>query len=140
MTQENQVKKNFLLKAFRLDEEIRLNQEELDNLRELSTTLKGLDYSQTKVQISGSGDASFVHNLNKLSDIELKICTKINELKEVRAHIWEAIYTLENANERLVCLYKYLKFYSWEQVAYKMHLSDRQVKRIHGFALNHIKI
>lgn len=140
MNQENYEKKKFLQKAYRLAEEIEINQEELNRLTELSTMLKGLDYSQTKIQTSGSGDAAFVDKINDMADIKDKINAKLMELKELRNNIWKAIYTLENAEERLVCLYRYLKFYDWETVADKMHLSLRQVHRVHGFALKNIKI
>ena len=140
MNQENYEKKKFLQKAYRLTEEIEINQEELNRLTELSTMLKGLDYSQTKIQTSGSGDAAFVNKVNELADIKEKINAKLMELKELRNSIWKAIYTLDNTEERLVCLYRYLKFYDWETVADKMHLSLRQVYRVHGFALKNIKI
>ena len=140
MNQENYEKKKFLQKAYRLAEEIGINQEELNRLTELSTMLKGLDYSQTKIQTSGSGDAAFVNKVNELADIKEKINAKLMELKELRNSIWKAIYTLDNTEERLVCLYRYLKFYDWETVADKMHLSLRQVYRVHGFALKNIKI
>ena len=140
MNQENYEKKKFLQKAYRLAEEIEINQEELNRLTELSTMLKGLDYSQTKIQTSGSGDAAFVNKVADLADIKEKINAKLMELKELRNSIWKAIYTLDNTEERLVCLYRYLKFYDWETVADKMHLSLRQVYRVHGFALNNIKI
>ena len=140
MNQENYEKKKFLQKAYRLAEEIEINQEELNQLTELSTMLKGLDYSQTKIQTSGSGDAAFVNKVNELADIKEKINAKLMELKELRNSIWKAIYTLDNTEERLVCLYRYLKFYDWETVADKMHLSLRQVYRVHGFALKNIKI
>ena len=140
MNQENYEKKKFLQKAYRLAEEIEINQEELNRLTELSTMLKGIDYSQTKIQTSGSGDAAFVNKVNELADIKEKINAKLRELKELRNSIWKAIYTLDNTEERLVCLYRYLKFYDWETVADKMHLSLRQVYRVHGFALKNIKI
>lgn len=140
MNQENYEKKKFLQKAYRLAEEIEINQEELNRLTELSTMLKGLDYSQTKIQTSGSSDAAFVNKVNELADIKEKINAKLRELKELRNSIWKAIYTLDNTEERLVCLYRYLKFYDWETVADKMHLSLRQVYRVHGFALKNIKI
>ena len=140
MNQENYEKKKFLQKAYRLAEEIEINQEELNRLTELSTMLKGLDYSQTKIQTSGSGDAAFVNKVADLADIKEKINAKLMELKELRNSIWKAIYTLDNTEERLVCLYRYLKFYDWETVADKMHLSLRQVHRVHGFALKNIKI
>ena len=140
MNQENYEKKKFLQKAYRLAEEIEINQEELNRLTELSTMLKGLDYSQTKIQTSGSSDAAFVNKVNELADIKEKINAKLMELKELRNSIWKAIHTLDNTEERLVCLYRYLKFYDWETVADKMHLSLRQVYRVHGFALKNIKI
>ena len=140
MNQENYEKKKFLQKAYRLAEEMDINQEELNRLTELSTMLKGLDYSQTKIQTSGSGNAAFVNKVNELADIKEKINAKLRELKELRNSIWKAIYTLDNTEERLVCLYRYLKFYDWETVADKMHLSLRQVYRVHGFALKNIKI
>ena len=140
MNLDNQEKKKFLQKAYRLAEEIEINQEELDKLKELSTMLKGVDYSQTKIQTSGSGNAAFVNQVNELVELENKINAKLSELKELRSNIWKAIYTLENTEERLVCLYRYLKFYDWDTVSSKMHLSPRQVHRVHGLALNHIKI
>lgn len=140
MNLDNQEKKKFLQKAYRLAEEIEINQEELDKLKELSTMLKGVDYSQTKIQTSGSGNAAFVDKVNEIADIKDKINAKLKELKELRKNIWKAIYTLENTEERLVLLYRYLKFYDWQTVADKMHLSLRQVYRVHGFALKNIKI
>ena len=83
MNLDNQEKKKFLQKAYRLAEEIEINQEELDKLKELSTMLKGVDYSQTKIQTSGSGNAAFVNQVNELVELENKINAKLSELKEL---------------------------------------------------------
>ena len=62
------------------------------------------------------------------------------ELSKIFKETEDVIATLDNEQERKVLTYIYIGGKSWKDIAEDMSYSDRQVKRIHGNAVDKIKM
>ena len=137
----NQDKKAYLQKAYNLNKEIKSNREEIERLEEVKVALKGIDYSKERVQTSRSSyDPQYTRIVEKIHELEEDIKNEIESMLEVGKSARKNILALKNKEERLVCKYRYIMFLTWEQIAEKMHMSVRNVHRIHGRALQNIKV
>lgn len=131
--------KQFLKQAYRLDELIKCNQEELRSLKELATSITGMSYSDGIHSGSVNNNANFVNILIKISAIEEEIKKDIDNLLAVKIEIRNKINTVKNPDERLLLKLKYMNFLTWEQIKNEMHMSERSIHRLHSSALFHIK-
>lgn len=137
----NQEKKEYLQKAYNLNKEIKSNREEIDNLESVKAALKGVDYSKEKVQSSRSSyDPQYTRIVEKIHELENDIKDELESMLETSRSARKKIVALKNKDERLVCKYRYIMFLTWEEIAHKMHITVRHVHRIHGRALQNIKI
>ena len=65
---------------------------------------------------------------------ELKLLVKL------KIEIQEVIDRLPDTDERLVLTYRYLKSMSWSQIADRLYVNERTVRRWHSSGLSHIRI
>ena len=87
-----------------------------------------------------SNDAPFVKVLEIIWQKEERVKREIAELEQKREEIQSAIERLENEDERLVLLYRYLQGMKWEAIAYELHVSLSTIKRWHKAALSKITV
>lgn len=121
-----------LLKSIRLaDADIASRQEELETLRSL--LVKSPQIKADSVQESNSGfkDDTYI----KIIELSDEIDKKIDELVDKKKFVTQLIDRLENQEYMILLRLRYLNFYSWDLIAEKMFLSERQVLRLHGIAL-----
>lgn len=130
--------KQFLRQAYKLNELIESDKEELENLRSLSESISG-DMTQERVQTSASSD-KIVNIIAKIVDLENEIHDEIEQLIALKKQIRDVINKLENINEKLVLKYRYLMFFQWKEICDKMHYSPRQIHRFHDSALENIEV
>lgn len=86
-------------------------------------------------------------NQGDLSDYAAKLTEKEEKLylegiEQIKAHkdIGNKINQLDNEDERDVLFYRYIKDKRWWEIAELMGYSERQVHRLHGNALAHLKL
>lgn len=124
--------------AYRLDELIRSNIAELDNLKELSSSVGSIDYSKDRVQTSPKGDAPFVNQIMRIIELERAINEDLEKLYALKLEIRTTINKVENADEKLLLRCRYLNFMSWDDICEEMNVSIRTVHRIHHNALENV--
>ena len=134
------VAKDYLRQAYRLDELIKCNQAELDELRILAVSLPGTDYSKERVQSTPSGDASYTNIIAKIDELERVIRADIDELLKLKIEIRKVVDEVRDNEERLVLKLRYLNFNTWDEICSETKLSMRTVLRIHIKALNNVKV
>ena len=130
----------YLRQAYRLDELIKSNQEELQNLREQAVTIGAIDYAKDKIQSSPKADAPFSNTVMKIIELEESIQADIDKLFALKLEIRTAINNMEDADEKLLLRHRYLNFLQWDEICDEMHLSMRSVLRIHMSALQNIVV
>ena len=132
--------KQYLKQAYRLNELIQCNKQELDDLRVLSTSLPGIDYSKDKVQSSPSGDSGYTKIVAKIIDLEDAINADIEKMLSLKLEIRTVINAVKDNEERLLLMCRYLNFMSWDDVCEEMNVSMRTAHRIHSAALANVKV
>lgn len=128
----------FLKQAYKLNEQIKCDKEELESLRSLAESVSG-DMTQERVQTSTVGDKT-VNIIAKIVDLESEIKSEIETFIELKKEIRDTINQLESVNEKLVLKYRYLLFCQWDEICDKLNYSRRQIRRIHDSALVNMEI
>ena len=113
--------KEYLRQAYRLDQQISSDLEEVASLREMAISVSSPQLAE-RVQTSGNTDAPFVRALEKIMNLEERT----------------VITTVEDTDERMVLKYRYVHNYTWEQIGNVLHADARTVRRWHGKALQHV--
>jgi DNA-directed RNA polymerase specialized sigma24 family protein len=131
---------DYLEQAYRLNDLIRCNKQELDELHLLADSIPGTDFSKERVQTSPSNEAGFTKIILKIIELENTINDEIEKLLSLKLEIRTVINAVSDNEEKLLLKYKYLNFLSWEDVAEKMNVSIRTVYRIRASALEHVKV
>ncbi len=126
--------------AYRLNELIQCNKKELADLRLLSDSIPGVDYSKDKVQTSPSGDAGFTKIVEKIIELEEAIKTDIEKLLSLMIEIRNVINDVQDNEEKLLLKHRYLNFMSWDEICDEMNVSMRTAHRIHSSALQNVKV
>lgn len=129
--------KEYLRQAYRLDQKINSDLEEVAALREMASSVSSPQLSE-RVQTSRKGDAPFVRCLEKIIELEDKNNKEIDLLVELKKEIRMVITTVEDTDERMVLKYRYVHNYNWEQIGNELHADARTVRRWHGKALLHV--
>ena len=130
--------KEYLRQAYRLDQKISSDLEEVASLREMSASVSSPQLTE-RVQTSKNTDAPFVRALEKIIDLEEHINKEVELLMELKKEIRVVITTVEDTDERMVLKYRYVHNYTWEQIGNELHADARTVRRWHGKALQHIQ-
>lgn len=131
--------KEYFYQAYRLDQRINSNLEEVTALREMSLSVSSPLLTE-RVQSSRKRDAPFVRCIEKIIDLEEKINKEIDLLVELKKEMRGVISTVEDTDERLVLKYRYIHNYTWEQIGNELHADSRTVRRWHGSALQHVRL
>ena len=132
--------KEYLKQAYRLNELIQSNKQELANLRCLSDDIPGVDYSKDRVQTSASCEARFVKTVHKIIDLESAIYADIEKLLSLKLEIRTVINAVKDNEERLLLKHRYLNFMQWDDICETMDVSMRTAHRIHASALSHVEV
>jgi DNA-directed RNA polymerase specialized sigma subunit len=129
--------KEYLRQAYRLDQKINSDLEEVASLREMTNSISSPQLSE-RVQTSRKGDAPFTRCLDKILELEDKINKEIDLLVELKKEIRMVITMVEDTDERMVLKYRYVHNYTWEQIGNELNADARTVRRWHGKALLHV--
>ncbi len=131
--------KEYLRQAYRLDQRINSDIEEVARLREMASSISAPTLAE-KVQSSRSGEAPFVRSVEKIMAMEERINREIDLLVDLKEQLRGVITALPNTDERLVLRYRYIQGLTWGQIGLEMNADERTIRRWHGKALLHITI
>lgn len=125
--------KEFLQQAYFAQQEVDFKLEEMTRLQSLATrttsTLKNTP-SGTNTTISKIENA-----LAKIDEQRNRLAEEITELLKITEEVSDAIAKVKDFDERQILKYRYLRFYSWQQISILMKTSLRQIYRLHNQAL-----
>lgn len=131
--------KEYLKQAYRCNEILKENIQEIENLRILSTSISSPNLSKERVASSHSTEAKYVGAVIKTADLEKEVNQEIVELLDLKMEIRNTINQILDANRILVLRYRYLEFMKWEEIAEKMgYYSVKSAHRIHKAALEDV--
>ena len=132
--------KEYLHQAYRLDQRIKSDTLEAQNLREMAGSVSGLRYDVDRVQTSKNTDAPFVRALERLCELENKVADELALLSDLKKQIREVIETVPDTDERMVLKYRYIQNMTWEQIGNELFADRTTVYRWHGSALQHVQM
>jgi DNA-directed RNA polymerase specialized sigma subunit len=131
--------KEYLRQAYRLDQRINSDIEEVSRLREMASGISSPVLGD-KVQTSHSGEAPFVRSIEKIMALEERINKEIDLLVDLKEQIRSVISAVPDVDERMVLRYRYIQGLTWEQIGLEMNADERTIRRWHGNALLHIAL
>lgn len=126
--------KQYLRQAYRLNELINSDIQELEQLKALSRSISSPNLSGMP---SGSRkqEAPFVNAIMKIVDLEKVIDAEIDRFVDLKKEIRNKLLQIEDKNERLILQNRYLLFHTWEQIAEELNFTTQWVQEIHKKAL-----
>ncbi len=130
----------YLHQAYRLDQRIKSDTMEAQNLREMAGSVSAIQYDKDRVQTSRNTEAPFVRTLEKLWTLEKKIAGELEMLSDLKKQIREVIEAVPDTDERMVLKYRYIHNYTWEQIGMELCADARTIRRWHGKALLHVTL
>ena len=131
--------RDYLSQAYRLDQRIDSDIEEVSRLREMASGISSPVLGD-KVQTSHSGEAPFVRSIEKIMALEERINKEIDLLVDLKEQIRSVISAVPDVDERMVLRYRYIQGLTWEQIGLEMNADERTIRRWHGNALLHIAL
>lgn len=132
--------KEYLQQLQRLDTMINQKIKELGDLRLMSQSVGGIDYSEDRVQSSPSGDAPFVKPVLRMIELEQEINAEIDRFVDEKHEIINQIQALQNP-KHIDILYKhYVEFKRLEIVAVEMNFTYQYIVELHGTALKEFQL
>lgn len=129
--------KEYLEKAYRLNQVIDIKLEEVSALRSLATrvtTAFGEDKIKTSKKRSPMEDV-----LVRLMDLENEVNTDIDRLISFKKEIIETINQVDDYTLRLVLAMRYINHKSWEDIADDLLYDVRTIYRFHKQGLKEIE-
>lgn len=125
--------KEYLQRAYRIDQRINAKMEQLSSLKALSTkatsTLTDMPKGTRNVHVRED-------IILKMMDLENEINADINELLDLKQNILSVIKLVDNSEYQTLLELRYLCFKPWEKIALDMGYSLHHLYKIHKSALN----
>ena len=131
--------KAYLDQAYRLEKRIRLDKEELEDLRTLAASVGSPGFEE-HYNPNHASEAPFVKTLERIWEMEKKVNDELCLLLQLKGEMQSVINQLDNMDERLVLTYKYLKNYTWMRIGDELAADERTIRRWHSRALSHVKV
>ena len=128
--------KHFLRQVRGIDRRIEREEEQIERLR---AKLESGRMSQLTGMPRG-GSSDWTNTVNALIELEHRYNARLRDMCRMKQEALDAIEGVEQARLREVLELYYLHGYSWQKVAEAMHLDLRWVYRLHGKALNAVKL
>lgn len=133
--------KDYLKRAYLLDKQINVEIQEMELMKTMRGQVQGMFYGE-RIGTNPNRDieAPFIKTIEKIWEREQRINEKIDKLVDLKTEIDAAIDQMNNAEERLLLKYRYLKNESWEDIAMDLNVSYRTVHRIHASAIRNFVV
>lgn len=130
--------KNWLNRAYKIDELIKLDKKKLEELEELSTTIPSIQTSE-KVQASKNLEPPYIGDLIKKDEVRRKLNLRIVERYNIKNEIDEVINSIRDNEVIQVLDYRYLQFLKFRDIASLMYMGLGSVHRLHNKGLLEVK-
>ena len=124
--------KEWLMRAWRIDEKIDRKIEERERLAARMTAVRS---PQLTGMPRGGKNQDWTDMVAAVIDETDAINREIQTLCRVKREVREAIETVEDMHQREVLELRYRNYMRWEEIAVAMHYDIRHVYRLHGEAL-----
>ncbi len=120
------------------NDRIALLRQEIEEITARTQELSAMSYGQTKVRSSGREDRMDLL-LDKLNEKTECCRQKILQLDELICETADEIARLDNLDEVMCLMLKYVRLMPWKDVAEVMGISERHLRRIRDRGVEHLE-
>lgn len=131
--------KEYLSQGYRLEQRIKMHQEEIEGLRSLATSVGSPGFNENH-NATKSTDAPFEKVLLKIIDAESKEAEMLEKLLAFKEEIRTVINNVSNMDERIVLYHRYINNKTWVEIGQILGWDERTIRRLHNRACAHIVI
>ena len=128
--------KEYLEKAYRLDQRINSKIAQMDALRSLAEKSTA---TIRKDPANGGNGRLMEETIIKIVDMEREISAEIDRLVDLKREIAEVISRVEDQEAQIVLELRYLCFKEWPEIWDQMHCSKATVHRIYHKGLENVE-
>lgn len=129
----------YLSQVTYIDRKIQYDLSELEELRLRAESVSSPNLEES-FSHGGSTEAPFVKVLELLWKRQEQVNRELAELDAKREEIKGVIEQLENKDERMLLLYRYVQGMKWEDIGEQLHAGRTTLHRWHKQALSKIKV
>ena len=126
--------KEYLGRAYRIDQRINSKLEQVHSLHELATkatsTLSDMPRSPSPNQ------QTMEATICKIVDLEAEINADIDELVDLKREMVKVIKSVENREYQMILELRYLCFKPWEEIAIELGYSIHHLYKVHNRAVD----
>ena len=131
--------KEYLGQAYRLDQRINADIEEVARLREMATSISSPSWDE-KTGGTRSTDPPYVKCVIKIIDLERHIDEEVDKLVELKKQIRMVIDAVPDKDEQTVLRYRCLLNYTFEKIGDLMCADKTTAIRWYRKAVNHVVV
>lgn len=129
--------KEFLQQYRDAEDNITAKLDQIHKLRELATKTTQV-LTPDRVQSSGEQNKTEAI-VSKIVDMEHEVDTEIDQFREIKQRVQNAIASVPDLSQRKVLTLRYINGFHWEKIAVKLNYHYRSILKIHGRALQEIQ-
>ncbi|MFY9282852.1 MAG: DUF1492 domain-containing protein [Miniphocaeibacter sp.] len=130
--------KEYLSKAYRLDQRINSKLEQVDSLNELA--MKATSTLSAMPRNPNMATSKMADVISKIIDLQSNINKDIDRLIDFKTEIVMLIKNVNNQEHQTLLEKRYLCFQTWEQIAVDMDYSIQHIYRVRDRALAEVSI
>ena len=132
--------KEYLMQGYRLNNRIKIYQDEIERLRILSCSTGGVSYDNEHTNPNKNTKSPFEGLILEALDMEQELAEMLKALVILKREMMELIETIQNMDERLVIHYRYIDNLSFQEIGDNLCADRHTVKRWHDRALSKMKL
>ena len=138
MNRQQIATKNYLMRAYRVDQRIENKMEQIARLNDLATKAT-VTYSDMP-RNPNRGGSRMEDAILSIIDLQAEINQDMLELVNIKREIMTSIKSVDDPELQLLLELRYLNYVSWEQIALQMNFSIDNVFKLHKKALDLVEV
>ena len=131
--------REYLNQAYRLDQRIHADLEEIERLREMASSVSSPGFEERHNPYRPT-EAPFVRCVIKVMEMEEKLNGEVERLMTLKEQMRTVIDALPCVDEQMVIRYRYVHGKTWEEIGDELHADRTTVYRWHNNALRHLTL
>ncbi len=132
--------KEYLMQGYRLNNRIKIYQEEIERLRDLACSTRGISYDRERTNPNKNTKSPFEGLLMEAYEMEHELSEMLKALIMFKRELIEFVSLIENKDERLVVHYRYVDNLSFQEIGDILSADRHTVRRWHDRALASIQL
>ncbi len=138
MNRQQTAAKNYLMRAYRVDQRIENKLEQIALLNDLATKAT-VTYSDMP-RNPNKGQSRLEDVIVKIIDIKTEIHADMLELVDMKKETMDCIKRVEDPELQLILELRYLNYMSWERIAGELGYGIDNVFKLHRKALDFVEV